>query len=92
MVTVLSLIFQQCFALFNMFPSNGPLKRDFSDIYIIRFFRVRNCGNISAMTVIFVVENVHNLMYISKMHRKIEKKAFLFEIILPELVAFNCLF
>ena len=35
------------------------------------------------------VENVENLMYISKMWRKIHKNFFVFEIIVSELVALN---
>ena len=37
-------------------------------------------------------ENVPNLMQISKMQEKIEKKFFVFEIIASELVALNCLY
>ena len=37
-------------------------------------------------------ENVQNLMQISKMKRKIEKKSFVFEIIVSELIALNCLY
>ena len=36
-------------------------------------------------------ENRQNLMLISKMHRKIEKKSFIFEIMVSELVALNFL-
>ena len=38
------------------------------------------------------VENVQNLMQISKMQRIIQKKYFVSEIILSELVALNCLY
>ena len=31
----------------------GPLKKDFSDIYLITFYRVRNFGNTSPMSMIF---------------------------------------
>ena len=37
-------------------------------------------------------ENVSNLMHISKMQEKIDKKVFVFEIIASELVALNCLY
>ena len=37
-------------------------------------------------------ENVQNLMQISKMQEKIEKKHFDFEIIASELVALNCVY
>ena len=37
-------------------------------------------------------ENVGNLMQISKMQEKIDKKLFVFEIIALELVALNCLY
>ena len=34
----------------------GPLKRDFSDSYLITFFGVRNSTNTSAMSVIFFLK------------------------------------
>ena len=37
-------------------------------------------------------ENVQNLMQISKMQEKIEKKLFVFEMISSELVALNCVY
>ena len=37
-------------------------------------------------------ENVQNLMQISKMQEKIEKKLFFFEIIASESVALNCVY
>ena len=37
-------------------------------------------------------ENVFNLMHISKMQEKSDKKLFVFEIIAPEFVALNCLY
>ena len=37
-------------------------------------------------------ENVLNLMHISKMQKKYQKKLFVFEIIGSELVALNCLY
>ena len=33
-----------------------PLKRDFSDIYLITFFEVANFGNTSTMRVIFFLK------------------------------------
>ena len=38
------------------------------------------------------MKNVQNLMYIPKMQREIEKKPFVSEIIVSELVALNCLY
>ena len=52
---------------------------------------MRNFGNKSAMKVIFFFANVENLMKISKMQEKIEKKLFVFEINASELVALSCL-
>ena len=37
-------------------------------------------------------ENVQNLMYVSKMETIIEKKSFVSEIIVSELVALNCFY
>ena len=42
------------------------------------------------MRIIFFFENVHNIMQISKMQRKIKKKSFVSEIIVSELVVLNC--
>ena len=39
-----------------------------------------------------LVENVENLMEISEMRRKIEKKKFFSEIIVSELVPLNCIY
>ena len=38
------------------------------------------------------MENVQNLLEISKMQKKIQKKSFVSEIIVCELVALNCLY
>ena len=58
-----------------MLLSERPLKRDFFDIDLARFFGVLGFGNTSAMRAgFFFFENVQNLNYISKMHKKIEKK------------------
>ena len=37
-------------------------------------------------------ENVQNLMYISKMQEKNQEQVLVFEIILSELIALNCLY
>ena len=40
----------------------GPLKLDFSEIYLTMFLGVSNLGNTSAIRVTFFLENVQNLM------------------------------
>ena len=67
------------------------MKRDLLDIYLGTFSGVRNFGKKSAMRHPFF-ENVGNLMQISKMQEKIDKKFFVFKIIASELVALNCLY
>ena len=47
---------QQCLGPFAMFFLKGPLKRDFTDIYLITFFRDGYLGNTSAMSVIFFLK------------------------------------
>ena len=84
--------FQQSLGPFPMFFLKRPLKRHFTDIYLLTFFGDGNLGNTSAMKVIFFFENVQNLIYISKMQRKIEKMSFVSEIIVSELVALNFLY
>ena len=51
------------------------------------FCGVRNFGNTSAMRVIVFFGNVQNVMQISEMQRKIERKPFVSEILVSELVA-----
>ena len=87
MVAVLFSRSEQCLNPFTMLPVMGPLKRDFLDIYLAMFSGVRNFEKKSAMRVMFFFENFLNLMQISKMEKKIEKKLFVFEIIASELVA-----
>ena len=38
------------------------------------------------------VENIQNLMWISEMQRKIQKKSFVSEILISELVVLNCFY
>ena len=55
-------IFQQSLGALAMFFLKRPLKRHFTDIYLLTFFGDGNLGNTSAMRVIFFFENVQNLM------------------------------
>ena len=71
--------------------SKGPLKRFILSIYLTRFFWVRKIGTTSALRVIFLFENVENLIYIWKLQKKIQKMFFVSVIIASELVALNCL-
>ena len=56
MVKVLCCRFQQSLGRFAMFVVEDPLKRDFTDIYLIYFFGDGNLGNTSAMRVIFFLK------------------------------------
>ena len=53
-------------------------------------FGVRNFGNTKSMRVIFFFQNIQNLLYISNMEQKIQKKFFVSDIIAFELVSLNC--
>ena len=46
----------QCLGAFTINFRKGPVKKDFSAIYLITFFGVRNFRNTSAMRVIFYVK------------------------------------
>ena len=92
MVKVALCRFQQSLGPFAMFFFKRPLKRHFTEFYLLTFFGGSNLGTTSAMRVIFFFENVQNLMEISKMQRKSEKKTFVSQVIVSELVALNFLY
>ena len=92
MVKILLLTFQQCLVPFTMLLVKGRLKRESIDIYLIIFLGDRNFGNTSAMRVMFFFENIQNLIFMSKVQKKIEKTFFFLEIIAYELAALNCLY
>ena len=48
--------FQQSLGPFAMFFLKRPLKRHFTDIYLLTFFGDGNLGNTSAMRVIFFLK------------------------------------
>ena len=77
---------------FACFVSNSPLKHGFLDIYLTIFFGASVYGNTSAMMATFFVRNFKNLIEILKMQEKIEKRFFVFEIVVSELFALNCLY
>ena len=56
MVTVLSFRSQQGLNPFTMLPVEGPLKRDFLDIYLTTFFGVRSFGKKISSQVIFFLK------------------------------------
>ena len=91
MVTVLLSRSQQCLNPFTMLPVKGSFETGLfghisSHVFRSAYFR----KEISYEGHLFF-ENVLNLMQISKMQEKIDKKIFVFEIIASELVALNCL-
>ena len=81
MVKVVPFRFQQCLVPLSMLLVEGPLKLDFLDIYLTTLLGVRNFGNTSAVRIIFLFENIQNLIYISKMQEEIEKMFFVSGII-----------
>ena len=56
MVKVALCRFQQSLGRFAMFFLKRPLKRHFTDIYLLTFFGDGNLGNNSAMWVIFFLK------------------------------------
>ena len=77
----------------SCYLSNGPLKEDFLDLYLTRFFGVRSFQKRSAVRVIFFKK----MFKIESEFRKCEKKKtkkifFLSEIVASENVAINYLY
>ena len=74
------------------FLSKGPLKHDFSDIYLPMFFEAGISGNTSAMMVNFLWQRFkceYRFKKCKKKKKKIQKKFFVFQTIASELVALN---
>ena len=74
--------------------SKGPLKREFSEIYLTTCFGVRKFKNISAIRVIFFFLKMFKIgskFRICKKKKKMPKMFFVSEIIASENVAINCL-
>ena len=92
MIKVLLCRFQQSLGPFAMFFLKRPLKRHFTDIYLLTFFGDGHLGNTSAMRVIFFLKMCKIQCRFQKVHRKIQKKFFVSEIIVSELVALNFLY
>ena len=91
MVTALWFESQQCLNAFTILPVKGSFETGlFGELsnHVFRSAQIRK--EISYEGHLFF-SNVENLMEISKMQEKTEKKLFVLEIILSELVALNCL-
>ena len=91
MVKVLPFKFQHIWARLPWCFSKDPLKRDFWDIDLTRFFWVCNFGNISGMRVIFF-QKMFKIQTRFQKCIKNQENLFAFEIIASELVALNCLY
>ena len=70
---VVSFRFQDSLIPFTMLIVEGPLKRDFLDIYLTTFFGIRNFGNTSAMRVTFLVKVFKILSTLQKCRKTLEK-------------------
>ena len=92
MVKGVSLRFRKCFVSLLYCFSKSLQKQDFLGIFLTSFFGVRNFTKYISYEGHLFFENVQNLIYLSKMLKKIQKKFFLLEIIAPELAALNCLY
>ena len=92
MVKVALSRFQMCLDPVPMFLVEGTSKTVFYRHLSNRFFPRRQFGKHIGYEDHLLFENVQNLMSISKMQRKIEKKYFVSEIIISDLVALNCLY
>ena len=91
MVKVTSSRRRQC-----LYPFTMLFMEEYSEVEFFRhlsnpLFRRPEFQKYSDYVGNFFSGNVQNLIYISKMQRKILKKTFVFEIIVSELVALNCL-
>ena len=79
--------FQQCSGPFTMFlidwSSETGLFRHLSN----HVFGVRNFRNAKSMRVMFLFQNIQDLIQTSNMRKKIEKKVFVCEIIVSQLVS-----
>ena len=75
MVKVLSFRFQECLGLLTM--SNGPVKRDFLDIYLTTSSGVRKFKYTSTMMVIFFLKMFKSESKLTKC-KKIFRKYFSF--------------
>ena len=91
MVTVLMSRSQQCLNPFTMLPVKGSLETGLFGHISTHVFRSAYFRKEISYEGHLFFENVLNLMQISKMQEKIDKKIFVFEIIASELVALNCL-
>ena len=80
------------FGLFCQFFFEETSKTAFYRHLSTQLFRRQSFGKYIGYEGHLFFENVLNLMQISKMQRKSEKKTFVSQIIVAELVALNCLY
>ena len=73
MVKVALCRFQQSLGPFAMFFLKRPLKRHFTDIYLLTFFGDGYLGNTSAMTVIFFLKMFKIQCRFQKLREKVRK-------------------
>ena len=92
MVKVALCRFQQSLGAFTMFVVEDTSKMGFYRHSFNHVFRRRYFGKYIGYEEHLLVENVQNLIVISKMQRKIQKKSFVSQIIVSELVALNILY
>ena len=93
MVKVLSITFQQCYGALPRSFVKGPLKRDFLDIYLITFFRVRKFKNTSAMRVAFFLKMFKiESKYLKSKKKKIKNIFFVSDIIPSQNIAISCVY
>ena len=75
-VKVVSFSFQHYFIRFPICLSNGPLKRDFLDIYLTTFFGIRNLQNTSAMSFTFFFKVFKILSTFQNCSKRLRKRLF----------------
>ena len=92
MVTVLLSSSQHCLNPFTMLPVKGSFETGLFGHISSHVFRSAYFQKEISYEGHLFFENVLNLMQISKMQKKMDKKLFVFEIIASELVALNCLY
>ena len=92
MVKVALCRFQQSLGPFEMFVVEDTSKTRFYRQLFNQLFRTRLFGNYIGYEGHLFLENMKNLICVSKFQRKVEKKCLVSEIIVSEFVALKCFY
>ena len=92
MVKVVCYRFPQCLVPLTCCFLKGSLKRNYLEIFLTTFFRLRNFEKYVSDEGHVFFKNIENLTFVSKMQKQIEKMFSVCEIIAYELAVLNCLY